>query len=176
MRPVPHTDNPPVFIPSAHKYLIHLLYEEFTSEENFAKSVSSEGNVFVYLGVSDSELYWIAQEDQSDLVCDLYLSKKQSELLAFRPNQWNLVTADIRIIIQDIGQGIIEIDRYGKQVVLLHQCLWVVHLPWLPTQSYRLASFYKLFQVMSEGCALAQYGNTFLFIRTKLIKKNHLFT
>ena len=41
--------------------------------------------------------HWITQEDLNDLARDLYLSKQQSELLASRLKQWNLVQKDVRI-------------------------------------------------------------------------------
>lgn len=38
------------------------------SEEDAAKSVSSDDNVFVYFGESSSELDWITHEDLNDIV------------------------------------------------------------------------------------------------------------
>ena len=50
-----------------------------------------------YSGNSGNEPHWITQEDLNGLARDLYLSKQQSELLASRLKQWNLVQEDVRI-------------------------------------------------------------------------------
>lgn len=52
------------------------------SEEDPAKSVSSDHNISGYSESSGSEPHWISQEDQNDFLHDLYLSKQQSALLA----------------------------------------------------------------------------------------------
>ena len=97
MRPLLHSDDLPVPRLPADKDLLPSSDEEMSSEANSAKSVSSEDNVSVYSGPSGSEHHWITQEDLNDLAQDLYISKQQSELLASRLKQWNLVKANVRI-------------------------------------------------------------------------------
>ena len=65
--------------------------------EDSAESISLEDIESTYSGTSGNELHWITQEDQNDLVRDLYLSKQLSELLASQLKQWNLVQEDVRI-------------------------------------------------------------------------------
>ena len=67
------------------------------SREDSAESISLEDIESTYSGTSDNEPHWITQEDLNDLARDLYLSKQQSELLASRLKQWNLVQEDVRI-------------------------------------------------------------------------------
>ena len=50
-----------------------------------------------YNGTSGNEPHWITQENLNDPTRDLYLSKQQSELLASRLKQCNLVQEDARI-------------------------------------------------------------------------------
>ena len=50
-----------------------------------------------YSGTSGNEPHWITQKDLNDLARDLYLSKQQSELLASRLKQWNLVQENVKI-------------------------------------------------------------------------------
>ena len=67
------------------------------SREDSAESISLEDIESIYSGTSGNEPHWITQEDLNDLARDLYLSKQQSELLASRLKQWNLVQEDVRI-------------------------------------------------------------------------------
>ena len=97
MRPVPHSDDLPVPTPPVNKDLLSSSDEEMPSREDSAESVSLEDIEFTYSGTSGNELHWITQEDLNDLARDLYLSKQQSELLASRLKQWNLVQEDVRI-------------------------------------------------------------------------------
>ena len=85
MRPVPHSDDLPVPTPPVNKDLLSSSDEEMPSRES------------TYLGISGNELHWITQENLNDLAHDLYLSKQQSELLASRLKQWNLVQEYVRI-------------------------------------------------------------------------------
>ena len=90
MRPVPQSDDLPVPTSPANKDLP-------SSDEDSAKSISSEDNIYVYSRASGNEPHWIMQKDLNDLAHNLYLTKQQSELLASRLKQWNLVKADVRI-------------------------------------------------------------------------------
>ena len=67
------------------------------SREDSAESISLEDIESTYSGTSGNEPHWITQEDLNDLARDLYPSKQQSELLASRLKQWNLVQEDARI-------------------------------------------------------------------------------
>ena len=97
MRPVPFSDDLPVPTPPVNKDLLSSSDEEMPSSEDSAKSISLEDIESTYSGTSGNELHWIMQEDLNDLARNLYLSKQQSELLASRIKQWNLVQEDVRI-------------------------------------------------------------------------------
>ena len=97
MRPVPHSDDLPVPTPPVNKDLRSSSDEEMPSREDSAESISLEDFESTYSGTSGNEPHWITQEDLNDLARDLYLSKQQSELLASRLKQWNLVKEDVRI-------------------------------------------------------------------------------
>ena len=97
MRPVPHSDDLPVPTPPVKKDLLSSSDEGMPSKEDSAESITLEGIAFTYSGTSGNELHWITQEDLNDLAPDLYQSKQQSELLASRIKQWNLVQEDVRI-------------------------------------------------------------------------------
>ena len=99
MRPILHSDDLPVPTPPVNKDLLSSLDEEVPSREDSAESISLEDNESTYSGTSGNEPHWITQEDLNDLARDLYLSKQQSELLASRLKQWNLVQEDVRITI-----------------------------------------------------------------------------
>ena len=97
MRPVPHSDDLPVPKPPVNKDLLSSSDKEMPSREDSAESISLEDIQSIYSGTSGNEQHWIMQEDLNDLARDLYLSKQQSELLASRLKQWNLVQEDVRI-------------------------------------------------------------------------------
>ena len=97
MRPIPHSDDFLYHTPPVNKDLLSSSDEEMPSREDSAKSISLEDIESTYSGTSGNEPHWITQEDLNDLACDLYLSKQQSELLASRLKQWNLVQEDVRI-------------------------------------------------------------------------------
>ena len=97
MRPVPYSDDLPVPIPPVNKDLLSSSDEEMPSEEDSAESVYLEDIESTYSGTSGNEPHWITQEDLNDLARDLYLPKQQSELLASRLKQCNLVQEYIRI-------------------------------------------------------------------------------
>ena len=97
MRPVPHSDDLPVPTPPVNKDLLSSSDEEMPSREDSAESISLKDIESTYSGTSGNEPHWITQEDLNDLARDLYLSKQQSELLASRLKQWNLVQEDVRI-------------------------------------------------------------------------------
>ena len=90
MRPVFHSDDLPVPTPSVSKNLL-------PSREDSAKSISLEDIESTYSGTSGNEPHWITQEDMNYLARDLYLSKQQSQLLASRLKQSNLVQEEVRI-------------------------------------------------------------------------------
>ncbi|KAL7630739.1 UNVERIFIED_CONTAM: hypothetical protein RMT77_002529 [Armadillidium vulgare] len=97
VRPVFHSDDLPVPIPPANKDILPSSDEEMPTGEDSASSISSESNVSVFSGECSNDPHRITQEDMNDLTRDLYLSKQQLELLAFRLKQWNLVNADVKI-------------------------------------------------------------------------------
>ena len=97
IKPVPHSDDLPVPIPPVNKDLLSSSDEEMPSRADSAESISLEDIESTYSGISVNEPHWITQEDLNDLARDLYLSKQQSELLASRLKQWNLVQEDVRI-------------------------------------------------------------------------------
>ena len=97
MRLVLHSDDLPVPTPLVNKDHLSSSDEEMPSGEHSAESISLEDTESTYSGTSGNEPHWITQEDLNDLARDLYLSKEQSELLAFRLNQWKLVEEDVRI-------------------------------------------------------------------------------
>ena len=97
MRPVHHSGDLPVPTPPVNKGLLSSSDEEITSREDSAESISLEDIESTYSGTSGNEPHWITQEDLNDLARDLYLSKQQSELLASRLKQWNIVQEDVRI-------------------------------------------------------------------------------
>ena len=67
------------------------------SREDSAESIYLKDIESTYSGTSGNEPHWITQEDLNDLTRDLYLSKQQSEILASRLKQWNLIQEDVRI-------------------------------------------------------------------------------
>ena len=97
MRPVPHSDDLPVPTPPVNKDLLSSSDEEMPSKEDSAESISLEDIESTYSGTSGNEPHWITQEGLNDLARDLYLWKQQSELLASRLKQWNLVQENVRI-------------------------------------------------------------------------------
>ena len=99
IRPVPHSDGLPVPIPPVNKDLLSSSDEEMPARDDSAESISLEDIESTYSGTSGNEPHWITQEDLNDLARDFYfyLSKQQSELLASRLKQWNLVQEDVRI-------------------------------------------------------------------------------
>ena len=97
MRPVPHSDDLPVPTPPVNKDLLSSSDEEMPSKEDSVESICLKDIESTYSGTSGNEPHWITQEDLNDLARVLYLSKQQSELLASRLKQWNLVQEDVRI-------------------------------------------------------------------------------
>ena len=97
MRPVHHSDDLPVPTSPVNKDLLSSSDEEMPSREDSAESISLEDIEYTYWGTSGNEPHWIMQEDLNNLACVLNLSKQQSELLASRLKQWNLVQKDVRI-------------------------------------------------------------------------------
>ena len=97
IRPVPHLDDLPVPIPPVNKDLLSSSDEEMPSSGDTAESISLEDIESTYSATSGNEPHWLTQENLNDLARDLYPSKQQSELLASRLKQWNLVQEDVRI-------------------------------------------------------------------------------
>ena len=97
MRPVLHSDDLLVPTPPINKDFLSSSDEEMPSTEDSAESISLEDIESTYSGTSGNEPHWITQEDLNDLARDLYLSKQQSEFLASRLKQWNLVQENVRI-------------------------------------------------------------------------------
>ena len=133
MRPVPHSDDLPVSTPPVNKDLLSSSDEEMPSREDSAESISLEDIESTYSGTSGNKPHWITQEDLNDLAPDLYLSKQQSELLASRLKQWNLVQEDVRISSFRNRNKDLASFQHGKQVVLLHKHTWLVYVPWFAT-------------------------------------------
>ena len=97
IRPVPDSDDLLVPTPPVNKDLLSSSDEEMPSREDSAESIFLEDIESTYSGISENEPHLIMQEDLNDLDRDLYLSKQQSELLASRLKQCNLVQKDVRI-------------------------------------------------------------------------------
>ena len=97
MRTFPHSDDIPVPTPPLNEDLLSLSDEEMPSREDSTESISLEDIESTYSGTSGNKPHWITQEDLNDPARDLYLSKQQSELLASRLKQWNIVQEDLRI-------------------------------------------------------------------------------
>ena len=97
MKPVPHSDDLPVPTPPVNKGFLSSSDKEMPSREDSTDSISLEDTESTYSGTSGNEPHWITQEDLNDLARDLYQSKQQSELLAFRLKEWNLVQKYVRI-------------------------------------------------------------------------------
>ena len=92
MRLVPHSDDLPVPTPPVNKD------EEMPSREDSAESISLEDIESTYSGTSGNEPHWITQEDLNDLAKSSDCCfEQQSELLASRLKQWNVVQEDVRI-------------------------------------------------------------------------------
>ena len=87
MRSVPHLHDLPVPTPPVNKDLLSSSDEKISSREDSAESISLEDIESTYSATSGNEPHWITQEDLNDLARDLYLSKQQSELLAYRLKQ-----------------------------------------------------------------------------------------
>ena len=96
MRPVLHSDDLPVRTPPVNKDILSSSNEEMTSRKDSAESITLEDIESTYSGTRGN-CHWITQEDLNDLARDLYLSKRQSKLLASRLKQWNLIQEDVRI-------------------------------------------------------------------------------
>ena len=69
----------------------------FLVQDNKLLSTNSSDSEYVP-APSDQKPHLISQLDLHDLVCDLYLSKTQSELLASRLQQWNLLESNVCIM------------------------------------------------------------------------------
>ena len=92
MRPVPHSDDLPVPTPPVNKDLLFSSDEEMPLREDSAESISLEDIVYIFR----NKWQWATLDHARRP--DLYLSKQQSELLASRLKQWNLVQEDASII------------------------------------------------------------------------------
>ena len=77
MTPVPHSNDLPVPTPPVNNDLLSSSDEDMTSRKDSAESISLEDIEFTYSGTN--------------------LSNQQSEVLASRLKQWNLVQEDVRI-------------------------------------------------------------------------------
>lgn len=129
--------------PTVHKDPIPSLYKELPPEENVAnQSLLKTISMFIL------EPHWITQDDLDYLVRDLYLSKQQSGIRASRLNQSNLVKADVRI--NSFRRRDKDFASFSDMQNRLWYCLWLVHLPWFPTQSLRWPSFHRLFQALAQ--------------------------
>ena len=87
---MPHSADLPIPTPPVNKQLLS------SSDES---STDSDENVDddTYEVCTSNEPHLVSQTGLNDLVKDLNLSKQQSELLASRLQQWNLVHPDVRI-------------------------------------------------------------------------------
>ena len=91
IRPVPHSADLPVpFTPSCLSEL------KGESSENSENSSCDSDDTF-QLSQEATKPHLISQEDLNDLVRDLNLTKSNSELLASRLQQWNLLAPDTKI-------------------------------------------------------------------------------
>jgi len=92
IRPVPHLAELPIPTPPVSKQLLSSSDESLTDSD---EDVDESHDTFEACTSNDPHL--ISQRELNDLVRDLNLSKQQSELLASRLQQWNLVHSIVRI-------------------------------------------------------------------------------
>ena len=123
VRPVPHSDDLPVSTTPVNKDLLSSSDEEMPSMEDYTESISLADIESTYSGTSGNEPHCPTQEDLNDLARDLYLSKQQSDLLASRLKQWNLVQEDVRITC---------FRNRNKDLVSFFDIknTWLVYMPW----------------------------------------------
>ena len=91
IRPVPHSADLPV--PITPPCLPEL---KGKSSENSENSSCDSDDTF-QLSQEATKPHLISQEDLNDLVQDLNLTKSNSELLASRLQQWNLLAPDTKV-------------------------------------------------------------------------------
>ena len=89
---MPHSAELPIPTPPVSKQLLSSCDESSTdSDEDVDESHDT------YEPCTSNEPHLISQTELNDLVRDPNLSKQESELLASRLQQWNLVHPDVRI-------------------------------------------------------------------------------
>ena len=157
MRPVPHSDDLPVPTPPVNKDLLSSSDEEIPSREDSAESISLEDIESTYSGTSGNEPHWITQENLNDLARDLYLSIQQSELLAARLKQWNLVQEDVKITsFRNRNKDLASF--FGKRslkVVLLHNGYKYPSIP--IAHSVHLKESYDNMGLLLEAIKYSEY-------------------
>ena len=92
IRPVPHSAELPIPTPPVSKQLLSSSDESSTDSDEDVDELHD-----TYEACTSNDPHLISQTELNDLVRDLNLSKQQSELLASRLQQWNLVHPDVRI-------------------------------------------------------------------------------
>lgn len=95
-RPIPHGEGLPVPEPPNECRLEPNGQEVDTSEPSSQEPSSSQDPEFS-VDLSPGKPHKITQNELSDLIRDLNLSKDKSEVLASRLQQWNLLESDVKI-------------------------------------------------------------------------------
>lgn len=95
MRPVPHDDNLPVPKPPADWTLES--GDDDDDERAVAENMDTGGDTDPDFQPPESHPHLITQPELNDLVRDLNLSKRQSELLGSRLQEWNLLAQGTKI-------------------------------------------------------------------------------
>lgn len=109
MRPVPHSSDLPVPQPPA----------QITVQEEDFQSENEDDTTFEATAGPSREPHLITQGDLNDLVRDLNLSKKQSEVLGSRLKGWNLLSKDTKVCFFRKRQEEFQ-DFYSKESNLVY--------------------------------------------------------
>ena len=114
MRPVPHDDNLPVPKPPADWTLES--GEDDDDEREVAENMDTEGDNDPEFQPPESYPHLITQPELNDLVRDLNLSKRQSELLGSRLQEWNLLAQGTKIsVYRDRHEDLVKFfDKDGS--------------------------------------------------------------
>ena len=97
MRPVPHSDDLPVPTPPVNKDLLFFIKWRNAFKGGFCR-VNIFGRYWVYIFRNKWQWAILDHARRPEWSCSWFVSvKQQSELLASRLKQWNLVQEDVRV-------------------------------------------------------------------------------
>ena len=94
IRPVPHTEDLPVPVPS-QQYILDSDDEPTKNREKTPQPSTSTDADFT-ADIQFNEFHRITQKKLNDLIRDLDLPKSTAELLVSRLHQWNLLKGNVR--------------------------------------------------------------------------------